>query len=159
MAARLSGNRLARGATVLFAMSPFANMYFCMCCRSCACTSCRCWVHQFASFCSSDFAGPRWQVELEISPLWLLHPLQGNGLFILERIWEEFEVDWQRLGNVEDQFDNLTWDFVAMLVMSGFLFQFMRDLRLARFVRKAQLLIEQAKGRQFTSKHFSQVQA
>ena len=73
--------------------------------------------------------------------------------------WEEFEVDWQRLGNVEDQFDNLNWDFVAMLVMSGFLFQFMRDLRLARFVRKAQLLIEQAKGRQFTSKHFSQVQA
>ena len=73
--------------------------------------------------------------------------------------WEEFEVDWQRLGNVEDQFDNLNWDFVATLVMSGFLFQFMRDLRLARFVRKAQLLIEQAKGRQFTSKHFSQVQA
>ena len=85
MAARLSGNRLARGAKVLFAMSPFANMYFCMCCRSCARTSCSCWVHQFASFCSSDFAGPRWQVELEISPLWLLHPLQGNGLFILER--------------------------------------------------------------------------
>ncbi len=74
--------------------------------------------------------------------------------------WNEVEIDFMRIARVEEQLDNMSWSFAATLVMSGFMYSFLEDLRLARFIRKAQVQFELHLGRQHAvSRNFRHVGA
>ena len=75
-------------------------------------------------------------------------------------VWEEAPLDRVRLHYVESQLENMNFSFASTLVMSGFLFSFLMDLRLAKIVRRAQAQFELHLGRQVAvSRNFRHVPA